>query len=278
MEYFVVDAFTDSPFAGNPAGIVVLDRPPESLGLTDESMQKIAMEINLSETAFAWKIGDRRYVIRYFTPRSEVDLCGHASLNCSHVLFRELRCEDPSKSIIFEAKGGTLHCKMDGQRIVMEFPSDRVNPVNTGDFVLQAFKIRPEDVEFIGKGLYDYLVVVKRPEIVMQLEPVSSLIAPTLEQEHRGIIISSCTDGQSVDFISRFFAPNVGIVEDPVTGSAHCTLGPYWAAKLRKKNLVGHQVSHRGGIIYVSILDENTVQISGNAVTVSKSKFLIDII
>jgi PhzF family phenazine biosynthesis protein len=278
MEYYVVDAFTDSPFGGNPAGIVVLGGPPQSLGLSDDSMQKVALEINLSETAFAWKIADRTYAIRYFTPSSEVDLCGHASLNCSHVLFKELRWEDPSQSITFEAKGGILHCKMDGQRITMDFPSDHVEPVKSGDFVLQAFKICREDVEFIGKGLYDYLVVVKRPEIISQIQPVSSLIAPSLEQEYRGIIFSSRTDSQSVDFISRFFAPNVGIIEDPVTGSAHCTLGPYWAAKLGKKDLVGHQVSRRGGIVYVSIIDDNTVQISGNAVTMSKSKFLIDIL
>jgi len=247
LPLYQIDAFTSSIFEGNPAAVIPLDEWIEG-----KLMQKIAMENNLSETAFFVKRNDG-YEIRWFTPQCEVDLCGHATLATSHLIMFYL---DPNKDqITFHSKSGDLKIRKEEDRIVMRFPA--VEGESVSDYTLLAEALGKKPVEVYGAE--DYMAVYENEEDIRQLQPDFRKLQ---ELEKRGVIVTA--PGRHYDFVSRFFAPAVGIDEDPVTGSAHTMLVPYWAARLDKFSLEAYQASSRGGSIYCRIQD-TWVELSGNA-------------
>jgi len=248
IKFYQVDAFADKIFEGNPAAVCPLEE-----WIDDSLMQKIAMENNLSETAFFVKKNDE-YDIRWFTPSSEVNLCGHATLATSFVLYNFLDYKEDS--IVFNSKSGPLYVSQEDEIIKMNFPSEEPVECETPKAILDAFGKRPVQVlKFV-----DYIVVFEDEEDL-------TLFKPNLEAlktlDLRGVCITS--KHSTYDFVSRFFAPNYGIDEDPVTGSAYTQLTPYWAKKLNKKKFHSKQLSPRGGEVHCELKDER-VYISGNAV------------
>jgi len=252
-----VDAFTAEPFRGNPAGVVRLDEFGPSL--TDRECAAIAAELNLSETAFLFGADtvDTDFRLRWFTPTVEVDLCGHATLAMSHCLFADGR---PSP-IRYATRSGVLTVRQaaDG-RIVMDFPAQP--PMETA-LPPQLADALGAEVRWCGQGGGDYLIEVADADTVRKLRPDLATIAAL---PARGVIVTAGSDDDSTDFVSRFFAPAVGVPEDPVTGSAHTALGPYWAAKLGRTELAAHQVSERGGRIDL-LVGADRVELTGQAVT-----------
>lgn len=233
LPIYQVDAFASQLFEGNPAAVC-----PLSEWISDELMQQIAMENNLSETTFYVPQNDR-YQLRWFTPTTEVDLCGHATLASAHVLFEHLDYQ--RNTIKFDTNSGVLKVRKEADRLVMDFPAADLNAAPTPDFLEEAIGHPP-------KELYrdtDYLYVLKSEGQVRNLDPDIRAIA---KADVRGVIVTA--PGSQVDFVSRFFAPSAGVDEDPVTGSAHTMLTPYWAQRLEKENLVGRQVSQRGGTVH----------------------------
>lgn len=231
---YVVDAFTRKVFGGNPAAVC-----PLTEWLDDATMQKIAMENNLSETAFFVAEGDG-YGLRWFTPSVEVPLCGHATLASAHVVFNYL---DASKeSATFETRSGTLVARRDGERIALDFPARRPEPVDAPEDLLAALDVRPREVL---RSAVDYLAVYETEEEVRSLRPD---MARLMRVESQGVIVTA--PGRESDCASRYFAPRAGIPEDPVTGAAHCTLAPYWAARLGRAEIHARQVSARGGEVF----------------------------
>ena len=261
MKIYHVDAFTTKSFKGNPAAVCILEHP-----MVDTWMQNVAMEMNLSETAFLIRQGDG-YNLRWFTPRVEVDLCGHATLASAHVLF-ETGGARHDATIRFYTKSGLLTAALNDSWIELNFPSTPAAEVSAPEGLTAALGV---EASYVGKTQFDYIVEVGSEEIVRNLNPSFDALCrvPT-----RGIIVTSQAGSGEFDFISRFFCPILGINEDPVTGSAHCCLGPYWANKLNKNNLVAYQASERGGIIRVRV-DGDRVCLSGQAVTVQKGELLI---
>ncbi|XWN37293.1 MAG: PhzF family phenazine biosynthesis protein [Balneola sp.] len=246
---FQVDAFTDHIFGGNPAAVCPLKK-----WLDDELMQNLAQENNLSETAFFVKRGNE-YELRWFTPEIEVDLCGHATLATAHVLFEHLGYAEDE--IRFRTKSGLLTVKKEGERLMMDFPTDDMPRVDPPAVLFQALGIRSDYVFFTD----DYMVVLDSEEEVQNLDPDFRLLS---EVNARGIIVTA--PGTQVDFVSRFFAPGAGIDEDPVTGSAHTKLTPYWSRKLGKDVLEARQISKRVGELTCRNKGERT-EILGKAVT-----------
>ncbi|MEM8947635.1 MAG: PhzF family phenazine biosynthesis protein [Planctomycetota bacterium] len=259
IRIFQVDAFTEQPFAGNPAAVCLLNEERE-----ENWMQLVAAEMNLSETAFVMprSIG---YKLRWFTPKAEVELCGHATLASAHVLWEE-GLVDRDLDINFSTKSGTLYCKRQQTDIELNFPATLATEITPPASLLQALGL--SKAEFVGDTKYDKLVVVTTEREVRSLKPDFTSLA---KLPARGVIVSSTSQDPKVDFISRFFAPAVGINEDPVTGSAHCCLGPYWAKRLNKRILVAYQASERGGTLGVSVADDR-VLLSGRAVTVLRGE------
>ena len=253
-----VDAFTDKPFKGNPAAVCILPSPCES-----SWMQDLAAEMNLSETAFLLKQGDG-YSLRWFTPVAEVELCGHATLASAHVLWQS-GCLPIGQPARFHTLSGLLTAKRNGEWIEMDFPAIPVKPATVSGVMVSALKT---EGKFVGFNGMDYLVEVDSPKTVREMFPDFNLL---LALRTRGVIVTSISDSPEYDFISRFFAPSVGINEDPVTGSAHCSLGPYWGDKLSKKELVGYQASARGGVVRVH-LQNGRVILGGQAVTVFRGE------
>ena len=248
LPLYQVDAFTGRMFGGNPAAVVLLDE-----WLPDETLQAIAAENNLAETAF---VIPRSEVspLRWFTPGMEVDLCGHATLATAYVLFRH---RFPSLDrIMFSTRSGNLIVARDGDLLSMDFPSRPGRAVEITDQIVSAVGMRPREALLAR----DLLVILEREEEVRALRPDFERIASL---EAFALIISA--PGNTVDFVSRFFAPRAGVPEDPVTGSAHCTLVPYWAARLGKHKLVAKQLSARGGDLWCELRGDR-VLISGNAV------------
>jgi len=248
LPLYQVDAFTRRMFGGNPAAVVLLDD-----WLPDETLQAIAAENNLAETAF---VIPRSEVspLRWFTPGMEVDLCGHATLATAYVLFRH---RFPSLNrIMFSTRSGNLIVARDGDLLSMDFPSRPGRAVEITDQIVSAVGMRPREALLAR----DLLVILEREEEVRALRPDFERIALL---EAFALIISA--PGNTVDFVSRFFAPRAGVPEDPVTGSAHCTLVPYWAARLGKHKLVAKQLSARGGDLSCELRGDR-VLISGNAV------------
>ncbi len=255
-----VDAFTDQPFAGNPAAVCVLAQPA-----AEAWMQQVAREMNLSETAFLHPQADG-FNLRWFTPATEVDLCGHATLASAHVLWEtgQLPRDAPAR---FFTKSGLLTARRQGHWIELDFPAEPASPVEPPAALIDALGLNPI---YVGQNRLDYLVQVDSEETVSNLQPDLNLLRSI---PHRGLIVTAPASRPGFDFVSRFFAPRVGIAEDPVTGSAHCCLGPFWQARLHKNELLAYQASARGGVIRVRPTGER-VYLGGQAVTVMRGELL----
>ena len=262
LNIFQVDAFTDKPFRGNPAAVCILPGP------RDESwMQNVAREMNLSETAFLHEQEDG-FSLRWFTPGVEVDLCGHATLASGHILW-ETGILARQQQARFYTRSGLLTAEGKGDEVELNFPITPEEPTPTPAGLSEALGLEPK---YLGKSKFDYLLEVDSEEVVRKLKPDFSLLK-TLPI--RGIIITSQADSSEYDFVSRFFAPAVGVDEDPVTGSAHCCLGPFWSKRFGKDEFVAYQASQRGGVVRVQVRGDR-VYLGGKAVTVLKGE-LIDL-
>ena len=254
----VVDAFTDRPFAGNPAAVCLLDRPAP-----ERWMQQVADEMHLSETAFAVRRPDGDHDLRWFTPTVEVDLCGHATLATASVLGGGR----------FHTRSGVLTCTIDADgRVTMDFPADPPEPRPAPDGLLEAVGLGGDRVEAVLAGRTDLVVVTADAADVRGLDPDQTRLAAV---DCRGVIVTAAGDLPGVDCVSRFFAVRSGIAEDPVTGSAHCTLAPYWAARTGRTRLVGVQASPRGGTVAMR-LEGDRVLLAGHARRVAEVRLLVD--
>jgi PhzF family phenazine biosynthesis protein len=259
LPVYQIDAFAEKVFTGNPAAVVPLQH-----WLSDEIMQNIALENNLSETAFFIPV-ENGFHIRWFTPATEVNLCGHATLASAFVLFQHLNYQE--KEIHFQSKSGLLKVKKEGELIVLDFPTSEVIEIKLPDNIEKAFGIKAQKCY---KGREDLMVVFRNQEEIENLQPDFSILK-TLEM--RGIIVTAPSN--EFDFVSRFFAPREGIDEDPVTGSAHTMLIPYWASKLGKNKLVAKQISKRGGTLFCKHAGER-VEIGGAAQTYMAGEIIVD--
>ena len=254
---YQVDAFTKAPFAGNPAAVCVLPEPA-----SERWMQDVAREMNLSETAFL--VGsDDGYRLRWFTPLVEVDLCGHATLASAHVLWETGEAQ-PEATIRFHTRSGLLSAKRDGDWIELDFPATPVSACDPPSGLLDGLGV---SAKFVGRSKFDYFVEVSSDAEVRALAPDFNALG---QVDTRGVIVTSRSDSSECDFVSRFFAPATGVDEDPVTGSAHCALGPYWQSRLGKSEFSARQISARGGELRVSV-DGDRVRIAGQAVTVMRA-------
>jgi PhzF family phenazine biosynthesis protein len=253
-----VDAFTDTPFAGNPAAVCLLDGPRD-----DAWLQAVGAEMNLPETAFVRPLADG-LELRWFTPTVEVDLCGHATLAAGHVLWETGRLA-PDAVARFHTKSGVLTAARRGGWIELDFPADPAAPAEAPAALLEALGV---SAKWTGRNRFDWLVEVESAAVVRALAPDLARLAtvPT-----RGVIVTAPADDARADFVSRFFAPRAGIPEDPVTGSAHCCLGPYWAPRLGRAELTGYQASPRGGLVRVRPAADRVI-LGGHAVTVLRGE------
>lgn len=258
-----VDAFTDRPFRGNPAAVCPLlagaDWDPRW-------MQAVAAEMNLSETAFVRPREDGAFDLRWFTPVIEVELCGHATLAAAHAMW-ESGTLPAERAAIFHTRSGMLTARRRGGWIDMDFPAEPATASEAPPALTEALRVRPK---FIGRNRMDYLVQVASEAELRGIDPDYRLLKNVTG---RGVIVTSPSDTGDFDFVSRFFAPAAGIDEDPVTGSAHCCLGPYWAAKLGKTSMHAYQASPRGGIVGVEVKGDRVV-LRGQAVTVARGELL----
>ncbi len=255
-----VDAFTDKPFKGNPAAVCVLPKP------ADETwMQNVATEMNLSETAFLYRQEDG-FNLRWFTPAAEVDLCGHATLGSARVLW-EMGHLPPDAQARFHTRSGLLTAQRNGDWIEMNFPAEPETEAPAPSNLAAALGVK---LKYVGKNRFDYLVEVDSEETVRAMQPNFSLLETIT---CRGVIVTSRANSPGYDFVSRFFAPGVGINEDPVTGSAHCCLGPFWASRLGKDSFTAYQASPRGGVVRVR-LDGERVLLGGQAVIVLRGELV----
>jgi PhzF family phenazine biosynthesis protein len=254
----LVDAFTDRPFAGNPAAVCFL---PE--WRDDRWLQNVAAEMKHSETAYLVRNAEG-FDLRWFTPAIEVALCGHATLASAHALWEEgvAPANDP---IRFATKSGILTAARQGGRIELDFPLNPAEPVEPPAELLAALGVT---ARFVGKSRFDYLVEVESESVLRGIAPDFKRLssAPV-----RGAIVTSRSTDLRFDFVSRFFAPAAGVDEDPVTGSAHCCLADFWRKKLGKKELVAYQASPRGGVVYVRVVNDRAI-LGGQAVTVAKGE------
>lgn len=250
LKMFQADAFASALFKGNPAAVI-----PLTEWLSDELMQHIALENNLSETAF-FIPENNGFHIRWFTPKTEVELCGHATLATAHVLFNELDFQDDL--ISFNSKSGILTVQKLDDKLQLNFPADFVQPVDELPIFAEAFGSWPLKT---WKGKTDYLLLFDSEETIRNISPDFQLLRQT---KARGIIVTA--KGNEVDFVSRFFAPGEGIDEDPVTGSAHTCLVPFWSSKLNKTDYTARQLSERGGELWCSLAGDR-VLIAGKALT-----------
>ncbi|MFZ7102828.1 MAG: PhzF family phenazine biosynthesis protein [Peptococcaceae bacterium] len=253
MKIYQVDSFTAQAFAGNPAAVCILAE-----ARNDEWLQNVAREMNLSETAFLLE-GEKGYFLRWFTPAAEVDLCGHATLAAAHILWEKGYLAQEKRGE-FYTRSGLLTAELAGDWIKLDFPSAPPEPVSAREIVAAMGR----EPLYLGKNRMDYLLEYPDEEIIRNLKPDLALLA---RNTVRGVIVTSKSANPEFDFISRFFAPGVGIDEDPVTGSAHCCLGPYWQSKTGRAAFTAFQASQRGGILKVEVLGERTV-LCGQAVTV----------
>jgi PhzF family phenazine biosynthesis protein len=262
LKIFQVDAFTDKPFTGNPAAVCILPEPRDEIW-----MQKVAREMNLSETAFLCQQEDG-FNLRWFTPSVEVDLCGHATLASAHILW-EAGMLTRQQQARFHTRSGLLTAESKGDEVELNFPATPEEPTTAPSGLIDALGLVPR---YSGKSKFDYLLEVDTEELVRKLTPDFSLLR---KLPIRGIIVTSPADSAEYDFVSRFFAPAVGVDEDPVTGSAHCCLGPFWSKKSGKNDFVAYQASPRGGIVQVRV-DGDRVYLGGKAVTVLRGE-LVDV-
>ncbi|MEL6441284.1 MAG: PhzF family phenazine biosynthesis protein [Cyanobacteria bacterium J06621_8] len=257
-----VDAFTADKFRGNPAAVCVLPSPQ-----ADHWLQSVAQEMNLSETAFLIKQG-QEYSLRWFTPTTEVPLCGHATLASAHVLWTE-GYVDPSQDLTFATKSGILTAHRQGDWIELDFPVNRSQEIPPITKLGDALGVPLQTVSYNSLG---YLVEVATPEQVSQLQPNFTLLR---QLPISNVIVTSKGAADSeYDFVSRFFAPGLGIDEDPVTGAAHCCLAPYWRDRLHQDQLLAYQASPRGGIVQINYDGGERVTLSGQAVTVMRGELV----
>ncbi len=259
MRVFVVDAFTDAAFSGNPAGVVLLDAPADA-----RWMQQVAAEMNHAETAFVVLGSTGEFPLRWFTPAVEVDLCGHATLATAAVL-SHVGLPAPFR---FETRSGVLSATGRENGITLDFPAKPVTSRTAPDGLADALKADPIGV--YGNGM-DLLVELPTADAVRGLRPDIPALA---EVECRGVIATAADVNSDHDFVSRFFAPRVGVDEDPVTGSAHCALAPFWSARFGRDDLTGIQLSARGGRVRVRVAGER-VELSGSAVVVLAGELLV---
>ena len=254
----IVDAFTSRPFGGNPAAVCYL---PQAQG--EDWMQNVAQELNLPATSFLSpeKEGFR---LRWFTPRTELELCGHGTFAGAHFLRLEGYLKKDS-DVRFQTRSGQLTARLAGDWIEVDFPSEQEKPSPPPSDLIRALGV---PAKYIGKNRLDYLVEVDSEETVRKITPDYELLkaVPT-----RGVMVTSLSQSGDYDFVSRFFAPSIGIDEDQVTGSAHCCLGPYWSTKLHKAELTAFQASRRGGVIRVRIMDDR-VRLGGHVTTVLRGE------
>lgn len=255
-----VDAFTSAPFGGNPAAVCVLPGPAD-----EKWMQSVAAEMNLSETAFLHRENEG-FRLRWFTPTVEVDLCGHATLASAHVLWEDGHLPRGERAR-FQTRSGTLTAESRDGFIELDFPASPTTSASIPDGLAAGLGV---PFAFVGTTPFDYLVEVESETVVRAIRPDLSALGriPT-----RGIIVTARASTPGFDFVSRFFGPQCGVPEDPVTGSAHCALGPYWRARLGKDDFVAHQASQRGGDVRVSVRGER-VKLGGQAVTVLRGELV----
>ncbi|MDQ1376230.1 MAG: hypothetical protein QOF81_1231 [Acidimicrobiaceae bacterium] len=257
MRIFQVDAFATEPFRGNPAAVCLLET-----SRSDQWMQSVAAEMNLAETAFIARLDDG-FGLRWFTPTVEVDLCGHATLASAHVLWE---VGEAQPRLDFHTRSGLLSAERTESGIRLDFPADPVTAVDPPTGLATTLGAEPVQV---GRGRSFYLVELADGATVRALAPDIAAIAAL---DASGVIVTAAGDGQS-DFVSRLFAPALGIDEDPVTGAAHCCLAPFWEAKLGRSTMVGYQASARGGFVGVEVAGDR-VLLSGQAVTVLRGELL----
>ncbi len=257
LEIYQIDAFASRPFTGNPAAVVPLEA-----WLADDVMQAIAMENNLAETAFFVREGDG-YGLRWFTPTVEMDLCGHATLASGYVIFEILGTDQ--STLRFQTRSGELTVEKKGERYVLDFPSRPGIASDAPPGLIEAIGAEPKEI----LKSRDYMLVYENEADVLAIKPDFNALMKI--DTHAAIVTAK---GDSSDFVSRFFAPEVGVPEDPVTGSAHCTLIPYWAEKLGKNELFARQVSTRGGELFCELVSDR-VKIGGNAVLYMKGEIYV---
>lgn len=260
LNIYQVDAFASKAFEGNPAAVCPLDE-----WLDDEILQKIAEENNLSETAF-FVCANNKIELRWFTPLKEVDLCGHATLATAHVLYQHLAYDKPQ--IVFQTKSGELTVSKNDACYSMNFPASIPNEIETdipNNLLLGLGDIKPKHI----MSAFDYVIVLNNEDEVRNLNPDFSLWSTV---ELRGVIVTA--KGHDVDFVSRCFFPKLRVNEDPVTGSAHCELTPYWAATLNKNSLKAKQISTRSGIVYCELINDRVI-LKGRATDYMKGEIYI---
>jgi PhzF family phenazine biosynthesis protein len=259
---YQVDAFTTEPFRGNPAGVCLLEKE-----MPDTWMQSVAAEMNLSETAFI-SGGGPEFPIRYFTPESEIPLCGHATLSSAHILY-ESGMVNWSDEIIFLSEAGRLTIRFSDDWITMNFPAYQLEKVKIPDDIHKYIGTMPEELYRTGHGWS--FALLKNEDEVRNLKPDFNLMK---NSEYGDLIVTAPSDDKNFDFCVRCFAPALGIDEDPVTGSAHCSLVPFWHGKTGRTKFVSHQVSRRGGILKVELVNHR-VEISGQAITILKCELFV---
>lgn len=260
MNLYQIDAFTAEPFRGNPAAVCILDKVR-----TAEWMQRVAAEMNLSETAFLLRRDDG-FALRWFTPTIEVDLCGHATLASAHALWHHERESDAL--LRFHTKSGELTAARDGEWIELDFP---VKPEERSDAPAELLEsLGVANPVYVGRNKFDYIVEVESEETLRALAPDHARLRHI---PVRGVMVTSRSANNDYDFVSRFFAPGSGVAEDPVTGSSHCCLAPYWASRLGKNEMVAYQASARGGVVRVR-LEGDRVKLGGRAVTIFSGELL----
>ncbi len=259
----VVDAFTDTPFAGNPAAVCLLDAWP-----ADEWLQLVAREMNLSETAFLVGRGGSEFDLRWFTPRVEVALCGHATLASAHALWESGRAGRGPVGFHTRRSGRLSAAPLPGGEVELDFPATPATPCDPPPSLLHALGTTAAAA---GRSEYDFLIELSSEVDVRALRPDFAKLSAT---ECRGVIVTAKSSDPRFDFVSRFFAPKAGIDEDPVTGSAHCCLSEWWGERLGKSTLVGFQASERGGVVKVTRTG-GRVQLAGRAVTVTRGELLV---
>ncbi|WP_397538539.1 PhzF family phenazine biosynthesis protein [Rummeliibacillus pycnus] len=261
MQLSIINTFTEQPFKGNPAAVCYLSEEKES-----NWMQQIAKEINLPTTAFI-NLLNNKYYLRWFTPTTEIPICGHGTLASSYFLW-EKGLFDKEKSITFQTKSGVLEAQLIDDWVQLQFPTMIQEKTIAPDVLVRALGV---DLTYVGKNKLDYLVEVESEDLVRNLKPNIDLIT---QLAVRGVIVTSKSNTSEFDFVSRFFSPSQGINEDFVNGSSHCCLGPYWKDKFKKNNLTAYQASERGGIIKLRVID-GAVLLSGKAVTIFEGKLTV---
>lgn len=261
LPLFFVEAFTNTPFAGNTAAVCLLDGVRE-----DAWLQRVAGEMKQAATAFLYPQNDG-YHLRWFSEKVELELCGHGTLASSHTLWEQGHLAGDAQAR-FYTRAGLLTARRDGEWIELDFPAKPEEAVEAQPVLKESLGVTPR---YVGKSQLDYLVEVESEAVVRDIRPNFQLLATV---PARGVIVTAAADGTAgYDFVSRFFCPSVGINEDPVTGSAHCVLGPFWSKRLGREQLTGYQVSQRGGIVRVRFSGDR-VRLGGQAVTVLRGELL----